>query len=90
MKRETIMTLLHTTNIASGTGSYAGTKAIVTEVAITKQWMTIEGKRIRPNSVLPPDFMRSLRRENRRALLENGFVEIHATSLELAAADGGS
>jgi hypothetical protein len=75
-------------NIASATGSYAGTRAVTTEIGIVRKWITVDGKRLKPGTVLPPDFMRSLRRENRRSLIENEFVEVHATGLELTA-DGG-
>jgi hypothetical protein len=79
------MTLINTTNVASATGSYKGTRAVVTEVGVVLKPLTVDGKRLKAGAVLDPEFVRGLRRENRRALIENEFIQIHATSLELTA-----
>jgi hypothetical protein len=40
-------------------------------------------QRVKVGTVLDPEFVSGLRRENKRALVENGYVELMPVSLEL-------
>jgi hypothetical protein len=70
-------------NIASENNTYHGVRAKVTEVAVVKRTMMIGDKQVMAGTVLDPAFVGGLRRENRRALAENGYIELMPVSLEL-------
>jgi hypothetical protein len=77
------MVQINPVNIDSETGSYEGVRAKETTCAIVRKPMTIAGKRVKVATVLDPEFVKNLPKENKRALVENGYIELMPVSLEL-------
>jgi hypothetical protein len=70
-------------NVDSATGSYAGTRAVETTVAIVRKPLRTAGKTLRPGTTLDPSFVSALSRQAKIALTEQGIIELIPVSLEL-------
>jgi hypothetical protein len=74
------------TNAASSTGEWKNTKATLTQFGRCLKPFRCGDKLMRVGDTISPEAMAALPRDNRLALIENRFLELHTLSAELTPA----
>jgi hypothetical protein len=83
-----IKNMVEITNAASATGDWKGTRATLTQFGRVLKPFRCDGRVMRVGETISPEQVAALRRDNRVALIENRFLELHTLSAELTPARG--
>jgi hypothetical protein len=74
----------HLANAASSSGTWSG-RVKLTEMATVGKPFRCDGKLMKVGDVMSPDQISALRRDNRDALINGGFIRILPLSAEIGA-----